>query len=403
MSCTPDSVVRTLRVRLKDKHAAFLQAQAREVNLVWNFCAETSLKILRRERRFCSNVDLDRLTAGVTKEGLSLHSQTVQAISAEYVTRRRQCGKAKLAWRVSDRKRARYSLGWIPFKASAVRYKGGQIWYCGRALSLWDSWGLANYVLGPGSFSEDARGRWYFNVTVEAAAASKVRVPLASAALGIDLGLKSLMCDSNGAEVEARHFYRDIEDRIAVAQRAGKKARVRALHAKAAHRRRDHLHKLSSGQAREHCAIFVGNVDASALAQTGMAKSVLDSGWSTYRTMLRYKCDGAGVWFKEIDERYSTQECHVCHERTGPAGRDALGVRHWTCASCASAHHRDHNAAINIRERGLQWLEQQFSTPDAGQMYAPGLVVNEAFELSGSKAAAGRGRLAGGILGLQAG
>jgi transposase len=211
------------------------------------------------------------------------------------------------------------------------------------------------------------------------------------------------MCDSNGGEVDAQHYYRDLEDKIAVAQRAGKKARVRALHAKAVRHRRGHLHKLSTRQVREHCAIFVGNVDASALAQTGIAKSVLDSAWSTYRTMLRYNCDSAGAWFKEVDELYSTQECHVCHASTGPAGRDAQGVRQWTCTSCASAHHRDHNAAINIRERGLRWLEQQFSTPDAGQMYAPGLVVNEAFEFPGLKTAAGRGRLAGGIPSLRAG
>ena len=38
-----------------------------------------------------------------------------------------------------------------------------------------------------------------------------------------------------------------------------------------------------------------------------MAKSVLDSGWSTFRTMLQYKCDDAGVWFKEVNESYSTQ------------------------------------------------------------------------------------------------
>jgi hypothetical protein len=45
---------------------------------------------LERERRFCTGYDLDQLTAGATKEGLRLHSQTVQAISSEYCTRRRQ-------------------------------------------------------------------------------------------------------------------------------------------------------------------------------------------------------------------------------------------------------------------------------------------------------------------------
>ena len=60
---------------------------------------------------------------------------------------------------------------------------------------------------------------------------------------------------------------------------------------------------------QRHRAIFVGNVNASTLAQTRAAKSsVLDAGWSTFRTMLQYKCDSAGVWFKEVDEAYSTQD-----------------------------------------------------------------------------------------------
>ena len=157
--------VLTLRLRVKDKHARFLCGQAREVNFVWNFCNETSVKILEREQRFCSNVDLDKLTSGVTigDDGLSLHSQTVQAVSKEYVTRRKQFKKVKLRWPKSYR--VRRSLGWIPFKTSALSYKRGQVKYCGRFISLWDSYVLSRYDLGTGSFSEDSRGRWYLNVT----------------------------------------------------------------------------------------------------------------------------------------------------------------------------------------------------------------------------------------------
>ncbi len=52
---------------------------------------------------------------------------------------------------------------------------------------------------------------------------------------------------------------------LAVAQRAKKKRRVSALHAKIANRRKDALHKFSTALAREYGAIFVGNVNASAL------------------------------------------------------------------------------------------------------------------------------------------
>jgi IS605 OrfB family transposase len=91
-----------------------------------------------------------------------------------------------------------------------------------------------------------------------------------------------------------------LEPKLAVAQRAGKEDRVRAIHAKITNRRKDFLHKLSTNLTAVNAAIFVGNVNASGLAKTSMAKSVLDSGWSTFRTMLQYKCDDAGVWFKEV-------------------------------------------------------------------------------------------------------
>ena len=341
---------RTLRLRLKDKHSAFLREQAREVNFVWNYCNELSFLIFKREGRFCSNIELDRYTAGATKEGLSLHSQTVQAISKELVTRRRQFKKAKLRWRVSGG--ARRSLGWIPFKASAIRYRGGQVWYGGRALSLWDSYGLSQYELGSGSFSEDSRGRWYLNVTVKVPEPVGPPRPKAMGAVGLDLGLKDFMATSDGEKVEAQRIYRGLEADLAVAQRANKKQRVKAIHAKIANRRKDALHKLSTRLVNEYGAIFIGNVNAAGLAKTRMAKSVLDAGWSTFRTMLQYKCDDAGVWFEEVDEAYSTQTCSCCASRTGPKGVAGLGMRGWTCSECGTEHDRDINAAKNILAAG---------------------------------------------------
>jgi transposase len=388
---------RVLRVRIKDKHVPFLRKLAAEVNLVWNYCNEMSQLILRREGRFVSMGELDAMTAGATKEGLLLHSQTVQAVNAEYVTRRRQFRRAKLRWRISDPRRSNYSLGWIPFKKSAIVYRNGQVFLAGAPLSLWDSYGLADYALRSGTISEDARGRWYLNVTVEVKKKPRNLALLKTDAAGYDLGLKDFLTDSDGNKVEAQRFYRDLEPKIAVAQRAGKKDRVRALHAKGANRRKDTLHKISTQAVRTRTALFVGNANASALAQTSMAKSVLDAGWSAFRTMLQYKCDDAGVWFAVVDEAFSTQDCHVCGTRAGPKGREGLGMRQWTCPTCGTVHERDTNAARNIRARGLAQMEKVFA--EAGEAKACEAVSNE---VQHSGTAAGHGRLAGGIPALSA-
>ncbi|MFM0431840.1 transposase [Paraburkholderia aspalathi] len=121
---------------------------------------------------------------------------------------------------------------------------------------------------------------------------------------------------------------------------------------------KDPLHKLSTALVKEYGAIFIGNVNASALAKTRMAKSVLDAGWSLFRTMLQYKGDRAGVWFDEIDERYSTQTCSCCNRRTGPKGREGLGIREWACPECGAYHHRDINAALNILAAGRRRLAE---------------------------------------------
>lgn len=374
-------MIRTLRFRIKDKHRAWLNAQAREVNCVWNYANELSQKVLRREGRFIGHFELQKYTDGASKE-CGLHSHTIQAIGKEYVTRRVQFKRSRLAWRKSGG--ARRSLGWVPFKSSSVKCRAGQVFFNGQLLSLWDSYGLSHYALRSGCFSEDSRGRWYLNVQVEVPELCGPRLPAARGAVGIDLGLQDFATLSDGRKLEAARFYRDLEPALAVAQRANKKARTRALHAKIANRRKDALHKFSTVLAREYGALFIGNVNASGLAKTGMAKSVLDAGWSTFRTMLQYKCDSAGAWFEQVNEAYSTQTCSCCASRTGPKGVAGLGIRTWCCSVCGSEHDRDVNAAQNIL---LAEIWSRASGPTVLQDGPPDISF-----------AAGRGRLAEGIL-----
>jgi PAS domain-containing protein len=137
MNCASCTKTKVLRLRLKDKHARLLSDLAHEVNFVWNYCNELQITVFNRERRFLSGYDFAEFTRGATKEGLHLHSQTVQAIAEEYATRRRQFRKVRLSWRKSTG--SRRSLGWIPFKKTAIQAAHGQVKFAGQWLSLWDS------------------------------------------------------------------------------------------------------------------------------------------------------------------------------------------------------------------------------------------------------------------------
>ncbi len=358
--------VKTLKLRIKDKHATVLSAMAREVNFVWNYCNQISSRAIRERRQWLSGFDLQKLTAGYSKcEGVQVGSATVQRVCEEYATRRKQFKKSRLNWRVSDQKSAKYSLGWVPFKVGGAKYKAGQITFLGHKLGLWDSYGLSRFELRAGSFSQDARGRWYLNVCV------KVDVPKSEGVglVGIDLGLKTAATCSDGAEL-ASGLYHQHAGALGIAQRAGKKNRVRAIHAKIANIRKDAMHKFSTGLVERNAAIFVGNVQASAMVKTKMAKSTLDAGWSMLKTMLEYKSHQAGVVFEEVNEAYTTQTCSSCGviPASSPKGRTGLRMRRWTCSECGTQHQRDVNAAKNIAARGHARLAGGIPVLRAGMM-----------------------------------
>ena len=345
---------KTLRIRVKDKHARVLSMMAREVNTVWNYLNETSHRAIRERGQFLSGFDLQKLTNGFSKcDGVLIGSPTVQQVCEDYAKARKQFKRAKLRWRVSNPKSSKRSLGWIPFKARALTYKGGQVSFAGHKLNLWDSYGLGQYELRAGSFSEDSRGRWYLNVAVKVQAVAST----GTASVGIDLGLKEAAVTSDGQRIEGR-FYRKLEAKLGVAQRAGKKARVRAIHAKIANQRKDMLHKFSTALVRANAAIFVGDVASAKLVKTKMAKSTLDAGWSSLKTMLEYKSHQAGIVFMEVNESYTTQTCSRCRliPASSPKGRAGLGMRGWTCCHCGAVHDRDVNAARNILALGHERL-----------------------------------------------
>jgi putative transposase len=167
-------------------------------------------------------------------------------------------------------------------------------------------------------------------------------------AVGLDLGLKDTAATSDGDRLQAGHFYRSIEQKIANAQRRGHKRQAKRLHRTAARRRKDALHKFSRKIINSYQSIKIGDVSSRKLVKTRMAKSVLDAGWGMLKSQLHYKGQQAGRSVVIVNERNTTRTCSSCKALTGPAGLDMLVVRSWVCSACGDAHDRDVNAARNI-------------------------------------------------------
>ena len=279
----------------------------------------------------------------------------MQEVIAAHHKARKQFKTDKLRWRISGG--SRRSLGWVPFKLGAAKWKNGQVYFAGYFFKVWDSYGLPAFAFRSGSFSQDSRGRWYFNIVVEV----PVNPSFATGQVGIDLGLKDVATCSNGLRLENRKIYRNLEGKLGKAQRTNKKARVRAIHAKIKNTRLDVIHKFTTLLVRENAFIVVGNVSSSSLAKTKMAKSVLDAGWFMLKTQLDYKSKAMQAEFVEVNEAYTTQACSCCGSLSpsSPKGRAGLEIREWTCSECEAHNDRDVNAAMNILALGHQCLAEE--------------------------------------------
>ena len=342
----------TYRYRIKDKHATRLRAQARAVNFVWNYCNETQMKAARDGRKWLTGYDLDKLVAGVTEEGLDLHSHSAKRVCIQYDKSRRQHRKPWLRWR------SRRSLGWVPFNTGHVAYRDGGFVFRGERYEIWLHRPLPEDPrIGAGSFSQDTRGRWYINCPVEIAEATQAPLKY----VGIDLGLKDFATLSTGEKIAAPRFYRKSEAALASVQRRRKSKRAKAFAANIANRRKDFLHKASSKIAKEYGLVVVGDVSPSKLAQTNMAKSTFDASWSRFKDMLSWKLRlRSGGMLLEVSEHLTTQVCSDphCGAVGGPKGLKGLGIREWVCEECGSVHDRDVNSAKLILARGLASLAE---------------------------------------------
>ena len=348
---------KTLRIRVKDKHAKVLSRMAFEVNQVWNAANELSaayswVPIPGVGFISCntSEFDLQKELKSIRKEReLGIGAATVQAVISQHAKSRKLFKKNKLQWRASSG--SKRALGWVQFKAAGVKLVNGQIRFCGEFLGIWDSYDLSKYELGTGSFSEDARGRWYFNTTVKV----EVQPGEGRKSVGIDLGLKTAATCSDGFKLERRRITDAFAEKLARAQRANKTKLIKTIHARIKNTRNDAIHKFTTEMVENYGAIFVGDVSSSKLARTRMAKSVLDTGWGMLKTQLEYKAIARSVVYQEVNEKNTTQTCSSCGviSAGSPKGRAGLRIREWSCCECGATHDRDVNAAKNIHGRPL--------------------------------------------------
>lgn len=366
-----DKIISTYQYRIKDSSKSLVKSlfeKSGAVNFVWNYCNDIQKQAVSKRKKWLSHFDLNSLTSGSGKE-LSLHSQTIQEVCREYVSKRVQFNKPFLRFRTNKLNR---NLPWIPFTGSAIRVDAkGAFTYMGLKLKTWYSRKLpSNAVIKTGSICMDNLGHWFINVTFELrfdTDGEREDYLLSQTSPGqnltaIDPGLNPMMTlsieEPDGSvvyeEIEPKKFYKQSEEKLVIAQRANKKKQIKNIHKKIKSQRKDFNNKLAHKIVMENHTVIDSDISYKKLKQSklrGHAKAWSDCGLGEFRVALRNKAHKHNVKYEKVSERIlvSTQTCSHCKALTGPRGRKGLGVSAWDCPKCGSHHLRNRNSADNHR------------------------------------------------------
>lgn len=105
--------------------------------------------------------------------------------------------------------------------------------------------------------------------------------------------------------------------------------------------------------------ICTEHLSLAGMAKTRLAASVADQGLGQFLRLVEEKASRRGRVVVKVGRYFpSTQLCSACGVKTGPAGREHLGVRRWECTACGTAHDRDVNAAHNLLAEGMRLLAE---------------------------------------------
>jgi putative transposase len=220
---------------------------------------------------------------------------------------------------------------------------------------------------------------WFISFQVE----QEVDEPVhhSSSVIGLDMGIKKFVTQSDGKVFEPLSAFRKHEAKLSKEQRKlakkvkfsanwiKQKAKITKLHSRIAYCRKDYLHKTSTEITKNQGMIFiedlkVSNMSRSAkgtLAQTGtkvkaksgLNKSILDQGWYVFRRQLEYKQFWKGGDVIAVPPHHTSQTCPCC---SYVSKENRKSQAHFECIECGFTENADIVGAINVLERGHRLL-----------------------------------------------
>jgi len=206
-----------------------------------------------------------------------------------------------------------------------------------------------------------ADGHWYVLIMCETEPQTEhAPTSCSHPDIGIDVGLKSFLTDSDGNTVDNPRFYRTSQRTLRRKQRqlcrrkkGSHRRRKAALntaktHLKIARQRRDFHYKVAKQYAEHYHHIAVEKLSIDNMVKNHhLAKSIMDASWGAFLDILTEKAERAGHCVIRVNPRFTSQKCFHC----GEIVQKSLSVRTHVCPFCGYVADRDVNAAKNILKK----------------------------------------------------
>ena len=224
------------------------------------------------------------------------------------------------------------------------------------------------------TISKTCDDKYYISLLVE----TDIKpLPKTDKAIGLDLGVKDLVIDSNGFKYKNHKYLAKSETKLTREQRKlshmlvgssnrnKQRIKVAKIYRKIINQRNDYLHKLSKHIIIENQVICVEDLKVNKMTKDNdYNKSIIDASMSRLLTMLAYKASWYDRTIIKIPSDYpSSQLCSSCGYKNSIMKN--LYIRKWTCPKCGSIHDRDINAANNILSKGIEILTKGRNCPDS--------------------------------------
>jgi putative transposase len=210
------------------------------------------------------------------------------------------------------------------------------------------------------TIKKDNLGHWYAILVAKTENVPQVEP---QKAIGLDVGLKSLVALSTGETIEYPRYYIQAEQNLVVAQRNlsrkkkgsnnRRKARIKVagLHQKIQNHRDEFLHQVSRKLVDSADLIVFENLNITGMLQKhNLAKHIQDHAWGKLVQFTQSKAAKAGKIVELVDARYTSQRCSKCAIMVSKKLADRVHL----CPNCGLEMDRDLNASLNILTLGLR-------------------------------------------------